>query len=147
MKKLTFLLIALVACAFVMSADEIEKPPMRSSIYDYDDISDVFERVGETSIFYDIAYRSAVGPGYQYGICILGEIFDDEGVPQHREKVRQLHHVGEIVPAHEALVAEEPLGGNETLERDLQAVERQILEYQDQDNRRKDHQVQLKLPP
>ena len=89
MKKLTFLMIALVACAFAMSADELEKPDVRSSIYNYEDIAGVFERVGETSIFYDIAYRSAVGPGYQYGISILGEIFDDEGVPHYYSSTYQ----------------------------------------------------------
>ena len=72
MKKLTFLLVALVACAFAFQASAQQKAPMRSSVYDY--LPDGYVQVGETSIYYDIDYRNAVGPGYQYGISILGEI-------------------------------------------------------------------------
>ena len=72
MKKLTFLLLALVACAFVMNADEPEKVPMRSAIFS--SLPSGFEQVGETSLYYDVDYRYAVGPGYQYGFSILGEI-------------------------------------------------------------------------
>ena len=72
MKKFTFVLIALLASAFAMQINAQEKEPARSTIYDY--LPAGFEQVGETSIYYDIDYRSAAGPGYQYGICILGEI-------------------------------------------------------------------------
>lgn len=71
MKKFTFVLIALLAGAFVMNAQE-EKVPARSSIYST--LPSGFEQVGETSLYYDIDYRSAAGPGYQYGISLLGEI-------------------------------------------------------------------------
>lgn len=73
MKKLTFVLIAFLASAFVMQMNaREEKVPMRSSIYS--SLPDGFEQVGETSLYYDIDYRRAAGPGYQYGISILGEI-------------------------------------------------------------------------
>lgn len=73
MKKLTFVLIALIAGAFAMQMNAQEvKEYSRSTIYSY--LPDGFEQVGETSIYYDIDYRRAAGPGYQYGISILGEI-------------------------------------------------------------------------
>ena len=73
MKKLTFVLIAFLASASVMQMNaREEKVPMRSSIYS--NLPDGFEQVGETSLYYDIDYRRAAGPGYQYGISILGEI-------------------------------------------------------------------------
>lgn len=71
MKKFTFVLIALLAGVFFMNAQDL-KEPARSSIYT--SLPAGFEQVGETSLYYDIDYRSAVGPGYQYGICLLGEI-------------------------------------------------------------------------
>ena len=72
MKKFTFVLIALIAGAFAMQMNAQEKEYTRSTIYSY--LPSGFEQVGETSIYYDIDYRPAAGPGYQYGICILGEI-------------------------------------------------------------------------
>ena len=87
MKKFTFLLLALVACAFVMSADELGMEPNRSAIYE--DVPSGFERVGNTSIFYDIAYRSAAGPGSQYGISILGEIEEEDGTLRYYSSTYQ----------------------------------------------------------
>jgi hypothetical protein len=72
MKKFTFVLIALIACGFAMQMNAQEKDHSRSTIYSY--LPDGFEQVGETSLYYDIALRSAAGPGSQYGISILGEI-------------------------------------------------------------------------
>ena len=71
MKKLTFLLLALVACAFAMNAQP-NKAPMRSSIYS--SLPSGFVQAGESSIYYSIDARSAAGPGTQYGVSILGEI-------------------------------------------------------------------------
>ena len=62
-----------MACGFAMQVNaEPEKVPMRSSIFS--SLPSGFEQVGETSLYYDIDYRYAMGPGYQYGYCILGEI-------------------------------------------------------------------------
>jgi len=77
MKKITFLLVALIAGSFAMQMNaqpEREKAnmPHRSTIYSY--LPDGFQQVGETSIYYSIAQRSAIGPGSQCGISILGEI-------------------------------------------------------------------------
>ena len=72
MKKFTFVLIALLAGAFAMQMNAQEKDHSRSTIYSY--LPAGFEQVGETSVYYNIVYCSAAGPGYQYGISILGEI-------------------------------------------------------------------------
>ena len=71
MKKVTFLLIALIASVFAMNAQP-EKAPMRSSIYD--EKPSGFVQAGESSIYYSIAQREAAGPGTKWGISILGEI-------------------------------------------------------------------------
>ena len=71
MKKFTFLLVALVAFALQINAQD-EKDHSRSAIFN--DLPAGYEQVGETSIYYDIDYRRAAGAGYQYGISILGEI-------------------------------------------------------------------------
>ena len=71
MKKVTFLLIALIVGAFAMNAQP-QKAPMRSSIYD--NLPSGYVQAGESSIYYSIAQRSAAGPGTQWGISILGEI-------------------------------------------------------------------------
>ena len=71
MKKITFLLVAMIAGAFAMSAQP-EKAPMRSSIYG--ELPSDYVQAGESSIYYSIARRSAAGPGTQWGISILGEI-------------------------------------------------------------------------
>lgn len=88
MKKLTFLLAALMACV-ALQVNAQEKLPMRSAIYDYDEMPSGFEQVGETSLYYDIAWRSAAGPGYQCGISILGEILDDDGIPHYYSSTYQ----------------------------------------------------------
>lgn len=78
MRKITFLLIALIAGAFAMQVnaqDEYEKTPMRSSVYSY--LPSGYVQAGESSIYYSIAQRPAAGPGTQWGISILGKI-DDE---------------------------------------------------------------------
>ena len=52
MKKFTFILIALVAGAFAMQMNaQEEKDHSRSAIYSY--LPSGFERVGETSVYYD----------------------------------------------------------------------------------------------
>ena len=69
MKKFTFVLIALIAGAFAMQMNaQEEKDYSRSAIFN--SLPAGFEQVGETSIYYDIDYRRAAGPGYQYGIII-----------------------------------------------------------------------------
>ena len=73
MKKLTLLLLALLAgtCAMQVNAAP-GKAPMRSSIYTT--LPSGFQRLGSTSIYYSIDRRQAAGPGYQYGISLLGRI-------------------------------------------------------------------------
>ncbi|MBQ6078946.1 MAG: hypothetical protein IJK93_01600 [Muribaculaceae bacterium] len=72
MRKLTFILFALIAGSFAMQMNAAPgKAPARSAIYHSDQ---GFTRLGNTSIFYDISRRSASGPGYQYGISILGRV-------------------------------------------------------------------------
>lgn len=90
MKKITFLLIALVACGFAMQMNaQPAKAPMRSAIYDEDDLPSYFKQVGETSLYYDIDYRYAMGPGYQYGYCIVGKIVDDDGTVHYYSSTYQ----------------------------------------------------------
>ena len=45
---------------------------MRSSTYSY--LPSGYQQLGSTSIYYSIDERQAAGPGYQYGISILGKI-------------------------------------------------------------------------
>ena len=77
MKKLTFLLAALMAC-FALQANAQQKAPMRSAIFDDSNLPSEYEQIGETSLYYDITERYAAGAGYQYGISILGKIVEME---------------------------------------------------------------------
>lgn len=74
MKKFTLLLIAVIACVSVMQAndDPFKQDILRSSIYN--NIPSAYQQLGETKIYYSIDRRYAAGPGYQYGVSILGEI-------------------------------------------------------------------------
>ena len=75
MKKITVLLIALIAGAFAMQVNaESGKEPMRSSIYS--SLPSGFQQAGESSIYYSIDRRESAGPGNQYGVSILGKIGD-----------------------------------------------------------------------
>lgn len=71
MKKITILLLALIACSFASQAQD-EKPPMRSAIYN--SLPNGFQQLGETSIYYSVKQRRAAGPGDQTGYSILGKI-------------------------------------------------------------------------
>ena len=71
MKKFTFIMIALITCAFAMNAGP-SKAPARSSIYN--SLPSGFQQLGTSSIYYRIAQNDAAGPGSQYGISILGKI-------------------------------------------------------------------------
>lgn len=72
MKKLTFLLLALMAVAFVSQADDLKKEPTRADIYNT--LPSGYQQLGNTSIYYSITRRPAAGPGYQTGVSILGKI-------------------------------------------------------------------------
>ena len=73
MKKITVLLIALIAGAFAMQMNAAPgKAPMRSAIFS--SLPSGFQQLGNTSIYYSIDRRQAAGPGYQYGVSILGKI-------------------------------------------------------------------------
>jgi len=73
MKKFTILLIALIAGSFAMQMNaQPSKGPARSD--NYSTKPSAYEQLGNTSIYWDIAERYANGPGYQYGVSILGKI-------------------------------------------------------------------------
>ena len=73
MKKLTVLLIALIAGAFAMQLNAApSKGPSRSN--NYSSLPDGYQQLGSTSIYYNISQRYANGPGNQYGVSILGKI-------------------------------------------------------------------------
>ena len=73
MKKITVLLVALIAGAFAVQVNAGPgKAPARSAIFS--SLPDGFEQVGNTSIYYDISDRNAAGPGSQAGYSIIGEI-------------------------------------------------------------------------
>lgn len=73
MKKLTLLMLLLIAGAFAMNAQD-EKEPMRSAIFNT--LPSEFTQLGNTSIYYSITQRTAAGPGNIVGVSILGEIND-----------------------------------------------------------------------
>ena len=72
MKKLTLLMLLLIAGAFATNAQE--KEPMRSAIFD--NLPSEFTQLGNTSIYYSMIERQAAGPGTIVGVSILGEIND-----------------------------------------------------------------------
>jgi hypothetical protein len=73
MKKITVLLVALIAGAFAVQVNAGPgKAPARSGIFG--GIPYGFEQVGNTSIYYDISDRNAAGPGTKAGYSIIGEI-------------------------------------------------------------------------
>jgi hypothetical protein len=73
MRRLTYILFALIAGSFAMQLNAApDKVPNRSDIYDH--VPTGFSQLGNSSIYYSINRRLAEGPGYQYGISLLGEI-------------------------------------------------------------------------
>ena len=73
MRKLTFILFALIAGSFAMQMNaQPSKGPARSD--NYSSKPSAYDQLGNTSIYWDIAERYANGPGYQYGVSILGKI-------------------------------------------------------------------------
>ena len=76
MKRITVLLFALMACVCSLQLDAAPaKGPARSNIYD--DLPSGYQQLPPTSIYYNISRRFAAGPGYQYGVSILGKIGDE----------------------------------------------------------------------
>ena len=75
MKKITFLLIALVAgvCALQLNAQPAEKAPNRSAGI-FNTLPDGYTQLGETQIYYSIVQRTAAEAGAQTGISLIGEI-------------------------------------------------------------------------
>ena len=73
MKKITVLLIALIAGAFAMQMNAAPgKAPMRSAIFS--SLPSGFQQLGNTSIYYNVSERNAAGPGAQTGYSLLGKI-------------------------------------------------------------------------
>lgn len=73
MKKLTFLLVALMVSSFAMQVNaQPAKAPMRSKIFN--SLPGGFTQVGNTSIYVSVTAREAAGPGVQTGYSILGRI-------------------------------------------------------------------------
>ena len=71
MKKITILMLALVAFSFAMHAQDV-KPPMPSAIFD--NLPSEFTQLDNTTIYYSIQERTAVGPGDITAVSILGKI-------------------------------------------------------------------------
>ena len=71
MKKFTILMSALIAFSFAMQGQN-EKPPMKSAIFD--DLPTEFAQLDNTTIYYSIQQRTAVGPGDITAVSILGKI-------------------------------------------------------------------------
>ena len=71
MKKITILLLALIACSFASQAQD-EKPPMKSAIFN--SLPSEFTQLDQTSIYYSIQQREAAGPGNITAVSILGKI-------------------------------------------------------------------------
>ena len=65
---------------------------------------------------------------------------DDDGVLQRGNGAGQVIQINKVIPAHPFLVAEQPLGGHEFLERDDQSAQRNVHINEDQDHRRQQHQ-------
>ena len=73
MRRLTYILFTLIAGSFAMQLNAApDKAPNRSDIYDH--VPTGFSQLGNSSIYYSINRHLAEGPGYQYGISLLGEI-------------------------------------------------------------------------
>ena len=76
MKKITVLLFAMMACVCALQLDAAPaKGPARSNAYS--SLPDGYQQLPPTSIYYNISRRFAAGPGYQYGVSILGKIGDE----------------------------------------------------------------------
>ena len=83
MKKLSLLLIALLAGAICMQVEAQPQKARRTQIYTT--LPDGYQQLDDSKMYYNIGNRwfagvtrlfSSDGPGYQYAISILGEIDD-----------------------------------------------------------------------
>ena len=75
MKKITFLLIALVAgvCALQLNAQPAEKAPNRTAGR-FAELPDGYTQLGETQLYYSIIERTHAEAGRKTGISLIGEI-------------------------------------------------------------------------
>ncbi len=73
MKRITSIMLVMIACLCAMQLSaQPQKGPSRSDIFNT--LPAGFTQLGTTSLYYSIQPRTAVGPGEQTGISILGEI-------------------------------------------------------------------------